>query len=414
MELREGLPVRNEVKAGYKNTEVGVIPEDWEVKFLSQLGENLIGLTYSPKDVKEYGHLVLRSSNIQNNKLAFENNVFVEMELPQRVIVKENDILICVRNGSKNLIGKCALIDKKTEGSAFGAFMSVYRTDYSNYIFHQFQSNIIQKQIDEVMGATINQLTNKDLATFQIPLPPTKTEQTCIATVLSDADALINSLEKLIAKKRNIKQGAMQKLLQPNPDSYREGWEVKKLGEIGECIIGLTYTPENVKESGTLVLRSSNVQNNILKYEDNVYVDSKIPEKLITRENDILICVRNGSRNLIGKCALLNGRAIGETFGAFMSVYRSEFNGFVFLLFQSEIIKRQIDEHLGATINQITNKSLNSFEIPFPSIEEQTRIATILSDMDAEIQALETKLEKYRKIKLGMMQNLLTGKIRLV
>jgi len=201
----------------------------------------------------------------------------------------------------------------------------------------------------------------------------------------------------------------MQKLLQS-----KVGWEVKKLGEVGECIIGLTYTPENVKESGTLVLRSSNVQGCALKYDDNVYVDSKVPEKLINKENDILICVRNGSRDLIGKCALLKGKAIGETFGAFMSVYRSPFNEFIFILFQSEIIKKQIDEHLGATINQITNKSLNSFEIPFPSMEEQTRIATILSDMDNEITALETKLEKYKKVKLGMMQNLLTGKIRLV
>jgi len=242
-----------------------------------------------------------------------------------------------------------------------------------------------------------------------IVVPPTIEEQTLIATALSDADALISSLEKLIAKKRNIKQGAMQKLLEP-----KVGWEVKKLGEVGECIIGLTYTPENVKESGTLVLRSSNVQGCALKYDDNVYVDSKVPEKLINKENDILICVRNGSRDLIGKCALLKGKAIGETFGAFMSVYRSPFNEFIFILFQSEIIKKQIDEHLGATINQITNKSLNSFEIPFPSMEEQTRIATILSDMDNEITALETKLEKYKKVKLGMMQNLLTGKIRLV
>lgn len=197
----------------YKQTEIGVIPEDWIIKTLGEIGENIIGLTYSPNDVKDYGHLVLRSSNIQNNKLSFENNVFVQMELPERVIVKENDILICVRNGSKHLIGKCALIDKKTEGSAFGAFMSIYRTDYSNYIFHQFQSNIIQKQIDEVMGATINQLTNKDLATFQIPIPPSIEEQTAIATNLSNIDNEIEILEQKLEKANQIKQGMMQQLL---------------------------------------------------------------------------------------------------------------------------------------------------------------------------------------------------------
>src|SRR6266568_2886623 len=104
----------------------------------------------------------------------------------------------------------------------------------------------------------------------------------------------------------------------------------------------------------------------------------------------------------------------GMTFGAFMAVFRTSFHNFVFHQFQSDIIKRQIHEHLGATINQITNKSLNSFQIPFPLEEdEQTAIATILSDMDTEIAALETKLTKTRQLKQGMMHNLLTGRIRL-
>ena len=201
----------------------------------------------------------------------------------------------------------------------------------------------------------------------------------------------------------------MQELLKP-----KEEWEEKKLGEIGECIIGLTYSPENVKEIGLLVLRSCNIQGNTLQYDDNVYVDIEVPEKLIVKENDILICVRNGSRDLIGKCALINGKAIGETFGAFMSVFRSPFNEFIFNIFQSSLIKKQIDEHLGATINQITNKSLNSFGIPFPKQEEQLNIVKVLKDMDTEISALEQNLSKYKMLKQGMMQELLTGKIRIV
>jgi type I restriction enzyme S subunit len=103
------------------------------------------------------------------------------------------------------------------------------------------------------------------------------------------------------------------------------------------------------------------------------------------------------------------------TFGAFMAVFRSPFHSFIFHQFQSSIIKRQIHEHLGATINQITNKSLNSFVIPLPPTEaEQDAIATILSEMDAEIATLEAKLTKARALKQGMMQELLTGRIRLV
>jgi type I restriction enzyme S subunit len=201
------------IQRGYKTTEYGKIPKDWDMKKLGDLGENIIGLTYSPNDVSEYGHLVLRSSNIQNNKLAFGNNVFVNMELPNRVIVKENDILICVRNGSKNLIGKCALIDTATEGCAFGAFMSVYRTRFAKYIYHQFQSTIIQNQIDQVMGATINQLTNKDLSTFKIPVPQNIHEQTAIANVLSDMDIYLGRAQIKLTKLKQQKQGMMQALL---------------------------------------------------------------------------------------------------------------------------------------------------------------------------------------------------------
>lgn len=199
--------------AEFKQTELGLIPEDWEVVPMESIGDTIIGLTYTPKDVAAYGTLVLRSSNIQNNKLAFENNVFVSMELPTRVIVKKNDLLICVRNGSKKLIGKCALINEIAEGSAFGAFMSIFRCDNSHFVYHQFQSEIIQKQINEVMGATINQLTNKDLNSFKIPLPPTREEQQAIATVLSDMDDEIEALEAKRAKYEKIKSAMMDDLL---------------------------------------------------------------------------------------------------------------------------------------------------------------------------------------------------------
>jgi type I restriction enzyme S subunit len=140
----------------------------------------------------------------------------------------------------------------------------------------------------------------------------------------------------------------------------------------------------------------------------------ELPDRVMVKEGDILICVRNGSRQLIGKCALIDNSAQAFAFGAFMSVYRTEAYGFVFYQFQSDIIQSQINETMGATINQITNRDMSRFKIMMPKcIEEQTAIATILSDMDNELQALTQKLEKARALKQGMMQQLLTGKIRL-
>jgi len=235
------------VREGYKQTEIGVIPKKWSVEKMGDIGQSIIGLTYTPSAVKEYGTLVLRSSNVQNNKLAFKNNVFVDMDIPERVITKENDILICVRNGSKRLIGKAALIDAKTAGSAFGAFMSIYRSDNGKFMFHQFQSAAIQKQINEVLGATINQITNKDLNNFIVAIPP-KPEQKAIAKALSDVDALMASLEQLISKKQLIKQCAMQELLTGKRRlpgfEVKRGYKQTEIGRIPEDWIATTF--ENV------------------------------------------------------------------------------------------------------------------------------------------------------------------------
>lgn len=392
----------NNRKEGYKQTKIGVIPEDWEVKTLGEFSLIKSGESPSKFLMNTSGIPYFKVEQLNNGtKYTSETPYYIQISNP----VKKGSIVFPKR-GASIMLNKIRIFSNDSYLDTNLMALTLDDCVESEFIFYVLSYFGLDKIADTT---SIPQINNKHINPFLVSLPPTLAEQTAIATALSDADGLITGLEKLIAKKRNIKQGAMQQLLKP-----KEGWEVKKLGELGECIIGLTYKPDNVKETGTLVLRSSNVQGNILKYDDNVFVDCEISEKLTNKENDILICVRNGSRNLIGKCALIKGNAIGETFGAFMSVFRSPFNEFVFILFQSDIIKKQIDEHLGATINQITNKSLNSFEIPFPPKEEQTRIATILSDMDAELSALEQKLEKYKKVKLGMMQELLTGKTRLV
>jgi type I restriction enzyme S subunit len=162
------------------------------------------------------------------------------------------------------------------------------------------------------------------------------------------------------------------------------------------------------------VLRSSNVQNGRLAYDDNVYVNLEVSEHLYTQVGDLLICVRNGSRALIGKCAVIDQAAAALTFGAFMAMYRTRHWRFVVHAFQGDDIQRQIRDNIGATINQITNKDMKAFRIKLPPEDEQTAIATVLSDMDAELAALEQRREKTRALKQGMMQELLTGRTRLV
>ena len=242
---------------------------------------------------------------------------------------------------------------------------------------------------------------------------PQLKEQKKIAHFFSIVDQKLNQLQE----KKNVlelyKKGMMQQIFSQQLRFKDENgkdfpdWEEKKLGELGKALIGLTYSPNDVVSSnGTLVLRSSNVQNKRLAFDDNVYVQGRIAEKNFVKENDILICARNGSRSLIGKAAFISKEYENCAFGAFMSIYRSAFNKFLFHIFQTDIFDKQITQHLGATINQITNKSLISFKFPIPCKKEQNEIAIFLSKIDDKIKVVNEQIENTKAFKKGLLQQM--------
>lgn len=417
----DGLKDYTEGIEGYKKTEVGVIPHDWEVDSITKYCQEIfLGLTAKVDYVNHGGIPLIRATDISNGKLSFQNALFISNKQHKQLTkyrkAKLGDVLVS-KSGS---LGVCALVDTEKEFSIYESIIvlqPILNKLFPTFLLYLVSFQDTQKRLlGETVGSTVGHLNLNNFKQLQIPLPPLP-EQKAIAQSLSDVDTLITALDQVITKKRKIKQGTMQQLLTSKKrlPGFSDEWEVKKLEEIGECIIGLTYKPENIRESGLLVLRSSNIQGNKLKFDDNVFVDIEVPEKLITKKGDILICVRNGSRELIGKNALIDENSESLTFGAFMSIYRTNFYKYVFHAFQTNEIKKQIHENIGATINQITNKNLNSFEIYLPpTVEEQEDIAQVLSDMDAEIEALEKKRDKYKAIKQGMMQELLTGKTRII
>ena len=184
-------------------------------------------------------------------------------------------------------------------------------------------------------------------------------------------------------------------------------WESRSLGEVGENIIGLTYSPTDVTNdgSGILVLRSSNIKNGRLDKSDQVRVNKKIKDKIIVQANDILICTRNGSQRLIGKSVIINDDE-EMTFGAFMSVYRSEYNRFIAYLMQTPWFFEQVQMNLGARINQITTGTLNEFTFDFPCLEEQTKIANFLSAIDQKIEVVAQQIEQAKTWKKGLLQQM--------
>jgi len=191
-------------------------------------------------------------------------------------------------------------------------------------------------------------------------------------------------------------------------DNFTKEWEKVKLSSQASFLQGLTYTPNDVSNDGTIVLRSSNIQNSMVDYNDIVRVNIIIPEKLKIKENDILMCVRNGSKSLVGKTAWLSKNEEKCTWGAFMNIIRpKEKNKFVYYYLNSKYFYNHVWKDLGtATVNQITKQTLESCYLNIPSIEEQEKISNTLSLLDQKIKLQNKKIEDLKLFKKGLINSI--------
>ena len=197
-----------------------------------------------------------------------------------------------------------------------------------------------------------------------------------------------------------------------------EHWEVKRMKFLGNAIIGLTYSPTQMvdKGEGTLVLRSSNVQNGKITYDDCVYVTTEIPEKKRTKIGDILICSRNGSIKLVGKNALIDEKSSNESFGAFMTIIRSPYFNYLHYYLNSSSFKAQSGMFFTSTINQLTTGVLNQIIVSIPkTIDEQNKIVKFIQTETAKLEktiiTIEKEISLVEEYKTALIAEAVTGKI---
>ncbi len=269
-------------------------------------------------------------------------------------------------------------------------------------------------------------LNTTRIAKIRVPFPPEQ-EQRSIAAVLSDVDAALAGVLQLIAKKRDLKQAAMQTLIsgQTRLPGFSAEWQVIRLGEIGTCLRGVTYNGDlDLRQHDTFetvrLLRSSNVQNGMVVLDELQFVRrQRVTEKQILRNKDIVICMANGSKSLVGKAGFFEvDDGHPYTFGAFMGCFRTNNDrtdpDYVLNLFKTHRYAEYIKLLLaGSTINNLSPKAIEGLKFLLPPKLEQTAIAAVLSDMDAEIAALAAQADKNRRLKQAMLQALLTGRTRL-
>lgn len=284
------------------------------------------------------------------------------------------------------------------------------------YLDHFRRSDAWEEFVSEKGDGSVRvRIYYKDLARLPLALPSFP-EQQKIADCLDSADALIAAQGRKVEALRAHKKGLMQQLFpqegetQPRlrfPEFEGTGeWDEVRLSTLGDLVSGLTYSPDDVRDEGLLVLRSSNIQGGKIDLNDCVYVDPNIKGADLSQPNDILVCVRNGSTALIGKTALIPRGMPLCTHGAFMTVFRSHTPKFVFQLFQTSRYQKQVAGDLGATINSINGAQFLRYKFLVPKPPEQQRIADCLTSLDDLIAAETRKLDTLNTHKKGLMQQL--------
>jgi len=272
-----------------------------------------------------------------------------------------------------------------------------------------------QVPLIEYAGGVVPSVNKSAIEQIQVSYPQPD-EQRKIADCLTSLDGVITAQGRKVEALKAHKLGLMQQLFPREGETrprlrfaeFRNApeWSEVRLSSLGELISGLTYSLSDVRDNGLLVLRSSNVQNAEIALEDNVYVTPDIKGANIAKPNDILICVRNGSKALIGKSALIPEGMPRCTHGAFMAVLRARAPQFVFQLMQSPSFQKQVAADLGATINSINGGQLLKYRFVVPVPDEQQRIADCLSSLDAQITTESNQLAALKTHKQGLMQQL--------
>jgi len=415
------------IKKGYKQTELGVIPDDWDVKIFSELGSFYKGKGISSKDLVTDGLPCIMYGDIYVKfETKFSNPDFriTKQTAAKSSLAKTGDLFFTGSGETAEEIGKCVVYQGRDDiyiGGDIIAFTPNPDTDSLFLAYMQYSKMLLSQKANLGQGYTVVHIYTEHIKSLKAPIPPTKPEQTAIATVLSDTDALIEHLEKLIAKKKAIKQGTMQQLLtgKKRLPGFSGEWVEEKLRDIADFVKGRGLSKNKIVNDGTYsCILYGELFTTYTQVIKEVKSKTNTRDGLLSIEGDILM---PGSTTTVG-IDLATASALQQSDillgGDIIVIRKKESNKYdsEFLAKHlTHISKYKIAEITqGITIIHLHGSRLKEIYVKMPNDRnEQTAIATILSDMDAEIESLEEKRDKYTMLKQGMMQQLLTGKIRI-
>ena len=322
----------------------------------------------------------------------------------KRSQLKENDILFSIAGA----IGRVAMVTREMLPCNTNQALAIIRISdkrvYLPYIKHVLSSSYISKQFNKLkQGVAQLNISLTDVGNLVIPLPK-YAKQVDITHTLAKIQSIISHRRAQLAKLDElVKCRFVEFFGDPvtNPNQY----EIATLESIASYWNGLTYSPEEVAEEGTIVLRSSNIQNSALDFKDTVRVNCRIPAKKYVQENDILMCSRNGSAKLVGKVALIQRIKEAMSFGAFMMIIRSaSYYPYLMTYFQMPAFRLQIATGSTTTINQITGNMMDKVKLPIPPVSQVEKFSSFVRRIDKSRFAIQASLDKTQQLFDSLMQ----------
>jgi type I restriction enzyme S subunit len=404
----------SDVPEGYKMSEVGVIPEEWAVKRFEEVMTGFSSGATPYRGRPEYYKGNIRwitSGELNYNVITDTIEKITENAVRNtnlKIHPKGTFLMAITGLEAEGTRGSCGIVgaEATTNQSCMALFPT--RELLTEYLFHYYVNYGNSLALEYCQGTKQQSYTAKIVKILPIIVPPTIEEQQAIASALSDVDALITALEQLITKKCNIKQGTMQQLLtgEKRLPGFGGEWKVKKLGEYVTIASGESPSKFKYKNNGTPYYKVDQLNYGNKYQKDTPYFiecNNPIPKGSI-------IFPKRGASILLNKVRILTEDAFMDTNLMTLTTTEELDNEYLYYMLIYIGLWHVADT---TSIPQINNKHIKPLEIPFPSPSEQRAIAQILSDMDTEIESLEQKRNKYKAIKQGMMQELLTGKRRL-
>ena len=383
----------------------------WEQRKLSEIATMHARIGWQNLRTSEFldsgNYMLITGTDFEDGAINFDTCHYVERERYEQdkhIQIKNGSILI-TKDGT---LGKVAYVQGLSMPATLNA--GVFNVEIKDetkvdnkYLFQYLKAPYLMDYVDKkATGGTIKHLNQNILVDFPVVMP-LKQEQRLIGAYFNQLDHLITLHQCKYDYLIRLKYRAFSLL-------NKTAWEQRKLTEFVDFFSGLTYTPSDVQESGTLVLRSSNVSNGEIVNADNVYVRPKVVNSENVKEGDIIVVVRNGSRSLIGKHAQIKRFMPNTVIGAFMTGVRSECPSFTNALLNTTHFDEEVSKNMGATINQITGYMFSKMEFKVPSLEEQNKIGAYFEQLDHLITLHQQKLKLLKQIKKAMVNCFFTEK----